>query len=150
MEKSSLLLKNKLFQLMRKIDQIKFDQAALKGLSPRESELLVLLAFNLDDQTKSISVSELGSLLQITPAGVTHLLNPLEEAGCIERRRDANDRRVVLVGLTAVGYETSQELIRNIQQTLDGLMSYLGEEESEMLVQLMAKVVDFFNAQAVS
>jgi DNA-binding MarR family transcriptional regulator len=35
----------------------------------------------LDDDHPAITVSEISTLLQVTPAGVTHLINPLEEKG---------------------------------------------------------------------
>lgn len=143
MKKNPLSIQNEIFQQLKKIRQIKFDHTPLKGLTPRESELVVLLALNLDAENDSISVSELSSLLQITPAGVTHLLNPLEAAGCIQRLRDPNDRRVVLISLTNEGYQLASDLITDIQEKLDGLMEYLGKEDSQTLVCLMAKVVDF-------
>lgn len=58
---------------------------------------------NLNDKTRTLTVTEISNLLQITPAGVTHLINPLEQAGYIERLRAPNDRRVILIGLTDRG-----------------------------------------------
>jgi DNA-binding MarR family transcriptional regulator len=101
---------------------------------------------NLDDKRRALSVSEIGGLLQITPAGATHLLNPLEEAGCIERLRNPKDRRVVLIGLTDHGSNIAESLISEINKKLNGLMDYLGEEDSRTLVRLMTKAIDFLAA----
>ena len=96
-------LTHDLFQIVKQFPRLHLVQSSREGLKRREYDLLVLLSLNLDEDTQALSVSELSNLLQITSAGVTHLLNPLEDQGCIERLRDPNDRRVVLISLTDKG-----------------------------------------------
>ena len=144
-ENTSQLLANNLFQLMKQFPKMKLPQASIHGLTRSESELLVILAINLDDENPAMTVSEISNLLQITPAGTTHLLNHLEEASCIERLRHPSDRRVVLIGLTEHGQEIAQNLIVEFQDTMIGLLEYLGEEDSQNLVNLITKVIDFFS-----
>jgi DNA-binding MarR family transcriptional regulator len=146
MEKDSPNLANALFQLIKQLPRMKLKQDSFEGLTRRERELLVILSLNLDDKRRALSVSEIGGLLQITPAGATHLLNPLEEAGCIERLRNPKDRRVVLIGLTDHGSNIAESLISEINKKLNGLMDYLGEEDSRTLVRLMTKAIDFLAA----
>jgi DNA-binding MarR family transcriptional regulator len=45
----------------------------------------------------SISMSELAQRLDVSVASVTGVVDRMEKRGLVERRRDANDRRVVLV-----------------------------------------------------
>jgi DNA-binding MarR family transcriptional regulator len=146
MEKDSPNLANALFQLIKQLPRMKLKQDSFQELTRRERELLVILSLNLDDKRRALSVSEIGGLLQITPAGATHLLNPLEEAGCIERLRNPKDRRVVLIGLTDHGSNIAESLISEINKKLNGLMDYLGEEDSRTLVRLMTKAIDFLAA----
>jgi DNA-binding MarR family transcriptional regulator len=104
-----------------------------------------MLSLNLDEDTQALSVSELSNLLQITPAGVTHLLNPLEDVGCIKRLRDPKDRRVVLIGLTDKGQNIADDLIAGAQDKLVGLIEHLGEEDSRTLVRLMLKMIEYLS-----
>ena len=149
-EKSSLALTHELFQLMKRIPHLRLTQSSISGLTRSAHELLVVLQMNLDDDHKALPVSEISSLLQITPAGVTHLINPLEQAGYIERLRDPNDRRIVLIGLTGKGTKAAETLITDVQKQLIGLFNHLGEEESTTFVRLMSRALEFFESQFVN
>jgi DNA-binding MarR family transcriptional regulator len=101
---------------------------------------------NLDANTKALTVTELSTLLRITPAGVTHLLNPLEDLGCIERLRISTDRRVVLIGLTDKGQDIADNLLTDVQERLVGLIEHLGEEDTRTLVRLLLKMIAYLNS----
>ena len=146
-EKESLDLTRELFQLMKQFPNLKLKQSAIIDLTRSEYELLVILKMNVDDQKTAISVSEISNLLQITPAGVTHLINPLEEKGFIKRLPDPNDRRIVLIGLTNKGTRTAEAMIADVQREFIGLVNYLGEEDSRTLVRLMSRALEYFASQ---
>ena len=136
-----------LFRLMKRFPPLKLKPSVIAGLTRSEYELLATLMLNLDDEKTALSVTEISNLLQITPAGVTHLINPLEEAGYIERLPDPNDRRVVLIGLTDRGTETAEALIADIQRQLIGLINHLGEEDSQTFFRLLSRAIEFFASQ---
>lgn len=146
-ENTSLDLTRNLFQIMKKFPRPKLKQSAIDGLTRSEYELLVMLVMNLGDDKKAFTVTEISNLLQITPAGVTHLINPLEKAGYIERLHAPNDRRVVLIGLTDKGTKVAESLISEVQEQLIGLINHLGEADSKTLIRLMSKSIDFFATQ---
>jgi DNA-binding MarR family transcriptional regulator len=146
-EKKSSDVIQSLFKLMKRFPNLKLKQSAIIGLTRSEYELLVILKMNIDDQKTAISVSEISNLLQITPAGVTHLINPLEEKGFIKRLPDPNDRRIVLIGLTKKGTKTAEAIITDVQRELIGLVNYLGEEDSKELVRLMSRALEYFASQ---
>jgi DNA-binding MarR family transcriptional regulator len=141
-------LTHDLFQIMKRLPRLRLRDRSYEVLKGREADLLVMLAINLDADTPALRVTALSDLLKITPAGVTHLLNPLETLGYIERLPDPNDRRVVLIGLTQEGDAMAQDLIAEVQEKLSGLVKYLGEEDSRTLIRLMSKVIAFFSAQS--
>ena len=136
-----------LFRLMRRFPPLKLKPSVIAGLTRSEYELLATLMLNLDDEKTALSVTELSNLLQITPAGVTHLINPLEEAGYLERLPDPNDRRIVLIGLTDKGTETAEALIAEVQEQVIGLINHLGEEDSQTFFRLMSRAIEFFASQ---
>jgi DNA-binding MarR family transcriptional regulator len=145
-EKTSVALTSDLFRLTKQFPRPKLKQGAVDGLTRSEYELLVMLVVHHGKET-AFSVTELSNLLQITPAGVTHLINPLEEAGYVRRLQAPNDRRVVLVGLTDKGKHLAESLISELQEQLVGLVNHLGEEDSRTLIRLLSRSIEFFNSQ---
>jgi len=146
-EETSLALTCDLFQIMKQFPRPKLKQSSIDGLTRSEYELLVMLVMSLDADKRAFTVTEISNLLQITPAGVTHLINPLEETGYIERLQAPNDRRIVLIGLTDKGTKVAEALISEVQENLIGLVNHLGEEDSKTLIRLMSKSIEFFASQ---
>ena len=146
-ENTSLDLTRELFQIMKKFPRPKLKQSFIDGLTRSEYELLVMLVMSLGDEKLAFTVTEISNLLQITPAGVTHLINPLEKAGYIERLQAPNDRRIVLIGLTDKGMKVAEALISEVQEQLIGLVNHLGEEDSKTLIRLMSQAIEFFASQ---
>jgi len=146
--KDQLALTQELFQLMKQFPRPKLKQSSIDGLTRSEYELLVMLVMSTKDSKGAFTVTEISNLLQVTPAGVTHLINPLEEAGYIERLPDPHDRRIVRIGLTDKGTQTAESLISEVQENLIGLVNYLGEEDSKTLIHLMSQSIEFFASQS--
>lgn len=85
------------------------EQAArAAGLEPQQHQLL--LAIKGLPLEKVASVGELAERLQIQHHSAVELINRTEERGLIERSRDENDQRRVLIRLTAFGDEVLQKL----------------------------------------
>jgi len=143
-EKTALALTRDLFQLMKQFPRPKLKQSSISGLTRSEYELLVMLVMSLDSDKKAFTVTEISNLLQITPAGVTHLINPLEGAEYIERLQDSNDRRIVRIGLTDKGAKVAKTLVSEVQENLIGMVTFLGEEDSKTLIRLMSRAIEFF------
>jgi DNA-binding MarR family transcriptional regulator len=133
-----------LMQILDRFSRLELEQAPRRDLKPSECRVLGKLFISLDDGKQTIKASELSNQLNITPAGVTHLINPLEEGGYIERLQDPKDRRVVLIGLTDKGKQFAQSLIADANQRLVGLAEHLGEEDSKTFVRLMSAILDYF------
>jgi DNA-binding MarR family transcriptional regulator len=146
-EKTTLALTYDLFQLMKQFPRIKYKPYSIDGLTPGEQALLMMLIMNFDGSREALTVTAVSNRLQITPAGVTHLLNPLEATGHIERLQDPNDRRIVRVGLTDKGKKAAELLMKAVQEQLGGLVNHLGEEDSRTLIRLMSKAIEFFGSQ---
>lgn len=146
-DQKSLALTQELFALIKRFSRPKLKQSAIDGLTRSEYELLVMLVLNITEDRPAFTVTQISALLQITPAGVTHLINPLETAGYVERLPDPKDRRIVLIGLTDKGTKVAQALMGEVQENLIGLIQYLGEADSQTLIRLMSKAIDFFARQ---
>ena len=138
-------LTRNLFHLMKQFPRLKLIHTP--GLTRGEQELIVTLAMSLNESKRSLIVSEISSLLQITPAGVTHLLNTLEDAGFIERLSDSRDRRIVRIALTVKGTKEADEIIMEIHAKAVELVGLLGEEESITFFRLLSRVVQHFSSR---
>ena len=111
----------------------------LEPLGLTYSQYLVMLVLWERD---SVSVGDLGHCLYLDSGTLTPLLKRMENSGFINRRRDSNDERRVLISLTTKGSEL-KELAVNIPNKLSEQLniSNVGELRSEIqsLVQSLAK-----------
>ena len=89
------------------------------GLTFARFEVLRLLAFTRDG---SMTMTRLGSLLQVHAASVTNAVDRLEAQGFATRERADHDRRVVRAGITEAGREVVEratlDLNRDVFSTL--------------------------------
>jgi DNA-binding MarR family transcriptional regulator len=97
------------------------------GLSRTEVGVLAALS------TRSFRITELAAREGITQPAVTQLVNRLELRGWAERRSDPEDRRVVLVSLTAAGQEALERVRAEYRALLHGEVTALDDEEVETL-----------------
>lgn len=73
------------------------------------------------EQREWASIGELAERLQAAPHGVVALVTRCEQAGLVERRANAQDRRLVEVHLTAKGRRLLRRLARLHREELAGL-----------------------------
>jgi MarR family transcriptional regulator for hemolysin len=76
------------------------------------------------------------------PAAVSRLLAELEELGLVHRRRDADDRRCVLVSLTRKGRLRHGMLREHVYRSMAGTLASLDRGEQRQLMELLGKIVD--------
>jgi DNA-binding MarR family transcriptional regulator len=82
--------------------------ARAAGLEPQQHQLL--LAIKGLPTNKDATVGELAERLQIQHHSAVELVNRIAERGLLERRRDENDQRRVLVSLTPYGEAVLKKL----------------------------------------
>ncbi len=97
-----------------------------------------------------IKVSEISKQLDVTSPTITQLLKGLEANGLIERHIDPIDRRAVVVKLTRKGEMVAQQAADAFFASMHGLLEYLGEEQSNQLVDLLSKVLRYFEEREAS
>ena len=107
---------------------------ALDSLGIRPRHLLTLTV--LRDRGGS-SQADLSTLLQIDRTNLVGLLNELESAGWIERRRSPEDRRRHLVELTPAGSELLSKAEFALAFVEDHVFGALDNEQRETLYGLL-------------
>lgn len=134
----------KLFYAFMQFRKTEWHKKKIAGYNP--SELKVLFTIKHGTQEKNgMKVSEISQQLHVTPPTVTQIINILEKDGLIERKIDKEDRRAVKIHLTEAGMQVTDQAKEAFSETLSGLIDYLGEEESEHLIQLLTKVYQYFS-----
>ena len=86
--------------------------------------------------------SELAERMRIQPPSLTRMVKCMQQNGLVERRRDADDDRVVRVTLTDRGRELSREarrVLRNIEKELTAGFS---ERELAQISKLLTRMRD--------
>ncbi len=77
----------------------------------------------------SLPVSEVGRRVAISRPQMTHLLDKLISLGLVERIPDANDRRVINVGLTTLGGKDLKQCRGLVRENIKRKLSLLEDDE---------------------
>ena len=93
---------------LRRFMRFSEQAARAAGLEPQQHQLM--LAIKGLPVDKIASIGELAERMQLQHHSTVELINRMVERGLIERRRDANDQRRVLISLTTYGDELLKEL----------------------------------------
>ena len=80
-------------------------------------------------------------LMCVDPTNLVAVLNRLEDAGLIERRRDRSDRRRAIVALTAPGERLLADVDRAFRQVDSEILGGLAPTDRQTLNALLADVV---------
>jgi DNA-binding MarR family transcriptional regulator len=84
--------------------------------------------FLFEDNNK-FSMSELSSLYSVSVSTMTSMVDRLFQNGMLKREQDINDRRIVLVSLTAKGRKVLTKLIDARREVLESFLYTLDEDE---------------------
>jgi MarR family transcriptional regulator, temperature-dependent positive regulator of motility len=85
--------------------------------------------------------SELCGAMNLDPNNCVLLLNDLEAAGHVERKRDPADRRRHIVEMTAAGQKALAKAERAMEGLEDAVLGALAPEERDQLRGLLARAL---------
>jgi MarR family transcriptional regulator, 2-MHQ and catechol-resistance regulon repressor len=127
-----------LLNLLRTSDQLQIRFARLFrrfGLTPQQYNILRILR----GEGSPLPILEIASRMITVVPGITGLIDRLEAAGLVQRKRCDSDRRVVYVCIT----EKAGSLLGEIDQPLidlhQELLGHMSGEELELLSGLLEK-----------
>ncbi len=106
-------------------------------LTPAQYNVLRILRGRHPERATCSYIGE--RLLDRTP-DVTRLLNRLQRAGLIDRRRAAHDRRIVEVCITDEGMERLKQADKPVGEATRRLTASLTDEEHRTLAALLEKL----------
>jgi DNA-binding MarR family transcriptional regulator len=114
------------------------DLQAEHGLTVNDYEALLLLSRAEGARLRRV---DLADGLQLTPSGVTRLLDGLHELGCVEKATCATDARVTYAVLTEAGRDRlEQAAASHIAAIRELLEERFSEDELETFADLLGRL----------
>lgn len=113
-------------------------RAAEAGMTASEAAVLAMLT----RVGPVLSPTRLQVLVIQSPGGLTKTLRRLEDAGLVRRRADPDDRRSLLVELTAKGRRASERSQAGVDAHYDEVLAGLGAGERRELEDLLRGIVE--------
>ncbi len=111
----------------------RFDERArTSGATGTQWRTLKLL-----ERREGINQGQLAELLEVEPITACRMIDRLEEAGLVERRRDPADRRAWLIFLTPKARPVLEELHVVAEGMIANLLHGLGPEQVDALIHAL-------------
>jgi DNA-binding MarR family transcriptional regulator len=123
--------------LLTKLSKVVFRRATEDTIGMKLKQLMALE--QLRDNDNECLQQGLAEMLMLDANNCVLLLNELDDAGYVERRRDPEDRRRHIVQITPTGLEALAEGERRLEDLEDEVLGNLSAAERRQLHQLLAK-----------
>lgn len=150
MEQTANPTMQRLMQSFMQFNKADWHQHTIDGCSMSEIRVLFCVRRGMEPHCTAMKVSEISKMMHVTAPFITQMLKGLEAKGLVERQSDADDRRSVHLRLTDRGVAITQQATHSFADSIEGLMQFLGEEESNQLAGLLAKMFRYFHDKAAS
>lgn len=128
----------RLLQAFMQFKKIDWHSRTIVGYKPSEIRILFCI------KNSALKVSEISHHLHVTSPTVTQSVNKLEDYGLVERCMDTKDKRAVWVHLTPKGTEIVKKAEEMMFSSFQGLITFLGEDDSNQLAELLTKVFQYY------
>jgi DNA-binding MarR family transcriptional regulator len=141
----------KLLRALMQFRRAEWHQRSIAGYKPSEIKVLFCIEKDISHSIPGmVKVSDISKRLHVTSPTVTQLIKGLEANGLIERNIDPEDRRSVGIKLTEKGEMVTQQAAAAFEESVNGLIEYLGEEQSNQLAELLMKAFRYYEEKAIS
>ena len=105
---------------------------------------MAMLGFLMYEKSET-NPKELSERFNLSTARVANTLNSLERKEYIKRVHDSLDRRKVMVYITEKGKKVFTETEKDALNEFSKLLSYLGENDSLCLLEIIDKIQAFYS-----
>jgi DNA-binding MarR family transcriptional regulator len=103
----------------------------------RAQATLLCRLFVQDGMTQS----EIADQLAVQGATITNMLQRMDEAGLVTRRRDAEDNRLVRVYLTEAGHEKERTINEQFMKLQEALFEGISEHDRVVLRRMLKQML---------
>ena len=91
---------------------------------------------------EGINQGGLAELLEVEPITLCRLVDRMEEAGLVERRRDPKDRRAWQLYLTQKAHPVLEELHATAAELMEQALRGISGEQADMMTDLLNRIRD--------
>jgi DNA-binding MarR family transcriptional regulator len=140
----------KLLEAFMRIRRIGWRQSSIAGLTISEIMVLHVIRKAVASDGEGIRVSEISAHLNVASPTITQQINSLVTQGYVQRKIDSGDRRAVRITITDKGKKLLKEHSEAFLASINGLVEYLGEQDSLVLADLLGKVFTYFHESGQS
>jgi DNA-binding MarR family transcriptional regulator len=117
-------------------------ESALTSLNLQLWEYDALSALRRQGGGCELAATELARETRLSAGAMTNRIDRLKEKGYVQRRPDPDDRRGVLVSLTAAGRQVIDDAIQARFDVANHQVGSLSSRDREMLAKLLRKLVN--------
>jgi|BarGraNGADG00312_2_1021985.scaffolds.fasta_scaffold04324_4 DNA-binding MarR family transcriptional regulator len=122
-------------RLIKRPPQIGGHLAEEHGLTPPQIFTLWQLKEN-----GPMTMGQLSELLSVTHGVATRMVDRLLKKGMVERHRDENDRRVVLISLTRLGARVSARVVEAAMSEIRSAFKNVSQRDREEFLALLGRI----------
>jgi DNA-binding MarR family transcriptional regulator len=131
------------FGLLIKAGQRDFERRANEAMRPLGLTGAQADALTVIRQAGPLSLKELGELLIAEAGHPSRLVDRLVEAGLVAREPATEDRRRIVLSLTAEGKRTERRVERARDEILSAGHALIGERDLEPVLELLRELAQF-------
>lgn len=136
---TALEITSRLDRIARFFERRAAEALNYSGLSCRDLD--VLGALRREGSDAGLPAGELARAAMLTSGGMTGQADKLCNAGLIVRRPDPDDRRAVLMALTAEGRDRVGSALESYVDASEDVLDVLSEQERLVLAELLRKLL---------
>jgi len=137
---------NRVHELRRLVYRFKNIRHPEKGKDHmRMHDMMVLVGLRKIGNGEAVKMSALSHYFKISAPAVSQIMRKLEDLGYIERIIKDEDRRSVYVKVSEKAIQEIKKIQSNMDKTMNELIEYLGEKDTDELIYLLDKVLDFID-----
>ncbi|MEI6627677.1 MAG: MarR family transcriptional regulator, partial [bacterium] len=104
-----------------------------------------LETLRLIDNKKEVTMARISDYFGIKAPSATSLINNLEKKGEVVRVNDKNDRRKVILKVTAKGKKYMALKMKKISRRAEEIFQQLNDEEVNSLMNILNKINNFYS-----
>lgn len=145
---SPLAVLSRVARLARRLDLLRKEAFATHSLDNWEFDVLASLC--RIGPPYELSPGQLINMTLSTSGTMTNRIDRLVERGLVTRLPDLRDRRAVRVQLTDQGRSLVRDALEDLLVEEQAILSVVSEEEQELLVDIMRRLLDPFESDEES
>jgi len=97
----------------------------------------------------TMKMADIAALLAVKPPAASATVDALERAGYLERAHHEDDRRVILVSLTAVGRDALATAEKTRREAMRKYLGLLSEDDIRAMIRIHNRLIEAIDAGLV-